>query len=122
VAVLVAAGPDNGVVVVTVNGELDLDSAPLLRAVFEDLLHRGAYRIVVDTGGLRFCDSIGLSALMTTHLACEAHGGFLRLARPTGPFLRLLGVVGVAHGITSYRTIEGASSGDATEIVEPATA
>ncbi|GHJ49396.1 hypothetical protein Cs7R123_67380 [Catellatospora sp. TT07R-123] len=103
---------DLGVAVVVLGPELDLDSAPLLRAVLSDLLDRGEFRIVVDAGALRFCDSVGLSALLLSHRACAAHGGFLRLAR-VGPLLGgLLAMVGLAEVLACYDTVPAAAAGD----------
>lgn len=103
--------------VVEVDGELDLDSAPMLRAVLDDAVDRGVTRIVVDVARLRFCDSIGLSVLLTTHLACAARGGFLRLAAPAEHLLHVLSVVGLDAQVISYRSIEAAVRGDAGQIV-----
>lgn len=103
--------------IVQVDGELDLDSAPMLRAVLDDAVDRGGSRIVVDAAALRFCDSVGLSVLLTTHFTCAARGGFLRLAGPSDQLLHLLSVVGLAAQVVSYRTVEAALSGDAEEIL-----
>jgi anti-anti-sigma factor len=77
--------PHHEVTVVEVRGELDIDSAPMLRAVLLDVVDRGTFRIVLDAERLRFCDSIGLSTLLTTHRACASAGGFLRLAAARVP-------------------------------------
>lgn len=106
--------------VVEVDGELDLDSAPMLRAVLDDAVDRGVARIVVDGSRLRFCDSIGLSVLLTTHFACAARGGFLRVAAPADQLLHLLSVVGLDVHVVSYRSVESAVRGDAQEIVTAA--
>ncbi|MDI1462122.1 STAS domain-containing protein [Catellatospora sp. KI3] len=103
---------DLGVVVVELIGELDLDSAPMLRAVLSDLLDRGRFRIVVDAGELRFCDSVGLSALLLSHRACAAQGGFLRLARVGELLANLLGMVGLSEVLTCYDSVAGAAAGD----------
>jgi anti-anti-sigma factor len=103
--------------VVEVDGELDLDSAPMLRAVLDDAVDRGVTRIVVDAGKLRFCDSVGLSVLLTTHFACAARDGFLRLAAPTEQLRHLLSVVGLDAHVVSYRTVEAAVRGDAGQIL-----
>lgn len=103
--------------IVEVAGELDLDSAPMLRAVLEDAVDRGDTRIVVDAANLRFCDSVGLSVLLTTHFSSEARGGYLRLAAPNEQLLHLLSVVGLAAHVISYRTVAGAVSGDPEQIL-----
>ena len=104
-------------IVVAVEGELDLDSAPMLRAVLDDAVDRGDTRIVVEAPGLRFCDSVGLSVLLTTHFTCEARGGFLRLAAPGDQLLHLLSVVGLSAHVIAYTSTEAAVRGDRAEIV-----
>ncbi|MBV1851763.1 STAS domain-containing protein [Catellatospora tritici] len=103
---------DLGVVVVALVGELDLDSAPILRAVFSDLLDRGQFRIVVDAGELGFCDSVGLSALLLSHRACATQGGFVRLARVGAVLGNLLAMVGLAEVLACYDTVAAAARGD----------
>jgi anti-anti-sigma factor len=115
VRVVQRAGVD--ATIVELDGELDLDSAPMLRAVLDDAVDRGDTRIVVDAAALRFCDSVGLSVLLTTHFTCKARGGFLRLAAPTDQLLHLLSVVGLAAHVISYRTVDAALSGDETQVV-----
>jgi anti-sigma B factor antagonist len=119
VAITIAERPEYGVTVVEIIGELDLDSAPMLRAVLGDLVDRDVTRIVLDAAALRFCDSIGLSVLLTTHRACVAIGGFLRLAAPPDFLLTLLAVVGLAEHVPAYRSVDAAGRGDDTQLVSP---
>ncbi|MEV0270319.1 STAS domain-containing protein [Hamadaea sp. NPDC050747] len=111
-SVRIVKRPDLGVSVVEVAGELDIDSAPAFRECLSGLVGDGVARIVVDVRRLRFCDSIGLSALVTTQQACVAQGGFLRLAGADQTLLRLLLIVGLSDYVQSYATVEAASSGD----------
>jgi anti-sigma B factor antagonist len=111
--------PHHEVTVVEVRGELDIDSAPMLRAVLLDVVDRGTFRIVLDAERLRFCDSIGLSTLLTTHRACASAGGFLRLAAAPAFLIRLLAVVGLAEHVPAYRSVAGAASADPGQLVPP---
>jgi anti-anti-sigma factor len=95
-------------VVLTLDGELDLDTAQVLYSRLEDVVGRGDWRIVVDASALTFCDSTGLSALLTAHQACTSAGGFLRLAAPDELLTRLLAVVGLQATIPIYPTVESA--------------
>jgi anti-sigma B factor antagonist len=95
-------------VLLTLSGELDLDTAPLLYSRLEDIVGRGIWRIVVDASGLEFCDSTGLSALLAAHQACESAGGYLRLAAPDHLLVRLLAVVGLQATIAVYPTVDSA--------------
>jgi len=111
---------DTGVspAIVTVRGQLDIDTAPELRATFDDLRAGAVKRIAADLTELDFCDSIGLSTLVVTHHYCVDAGGWLHLAGPT-PFLtRLLAVVGVAGTVPIYRSLRGALTGDQADLVQ----
>ena len=103
--------------VVVVEGELDLDSAPMLRAVMDDAVDRGVTRIVVDAAGLRFCDSVGLSVLLTTHFTCASRGGFVRLAAPGEQLLQLLSVVGLSAHVIAYSSLDAAVRDDRSAIL-----
>jgi anti-sigma B factor antagonist len=116
--VRIAERSELGISVVEVRGELDLDSTSLLRAALADLLDRGIHRIVLDVGKLRFCDSIGLSVLITTQHACRDSGGFLRLAAPGESLLRLLLIVGLTEHVVAYASVEAAARGDTAQIVQ----
>jgi len=96
--------------VVQPSGQLDMETAPRLRAAIEQLIRGGDRRIVVDLGRLTFCDSIGLSTLVVAHRTCAEDGGYLRLARPTPFILNLLTVIGVRDAIQVFDTVEAACS------------
>ena len=94
--------------VVQPSGQLDVETAPRLKAALDGLIDAGRTRIVVDLGRLTFCDSIGLSALVVAGRTCEAAGGFLRLARPNPFLLNLLTVVGVRDALHVYDSVQSA--------------
>jgi anti-anti-sigma factor len=94
--------------VVQPNGQLDMETAPRLRAAIDALIRDGARHIVVDLGGLTFCDSIGLSTLILAHRSCTGDGGYLRLARPNPFVLNLLTVVGVRDSVEIYDSVDAA--------------
>jgi anti-anti-sigma factor len=65
-------------------GELDLATAPELRATVEELLGSGFDDVVVDLADLTFLDSSGLHVLLALHAAAELDGYRFRL-RPGPP-------------------------------------
>ncbi len=98
-------------VVVTVRGDLDLDSGTTLATTLDQVLQRPAPRIVVDLSGIEFCDSTGLSALVAGHNRAAAVGGWLRLAAP-GDFLgRLLDTAGLTPRLAVYASVGDALAG-----------
>jgi anti-anti-sigma factor len=110
--IMVADRPVAGTTIVTLRGELDVDSAAQLHAALTDLLDRSIVKVVADLSGLGFCDSIGLSAFALTHNACVTAGGYLRIAAPTPFLLQVLTVVGLRDRIPIYESVEAACAGD----------
>ncbi|MEV6600818.1 STAS domain-containing protein [Actinoplanes sp. NPDC051346] len=92
--VSVIGDPDDTMVVI-VRGNLDLDTAPVLRTTLDQVLDRPVPRVVVDLSGVEFCDSTGLSAFVIGHRRAAAAGGWLRLAAPGDWLHGLLRTVGL---------------------------
>ena len=55
---------ENGIVVIAVKGEIDVETSPQLRECFDKLLAEGEHNYVIDMGGVDFIDSSGLAALV----------------------------------------------------------
>ncbi|KJK57682.1 STAS domain-containing protein [Saccharothrix sp. ST-888] len=83
-----------GVVVVSPSGELDHDSAALLKDCLAEAVGRADARVVVDCRGLSFCDSTGLNVLLVTRLQAEAARISLVLADVQPRFARVLELTG----------------------------
>lgn len=98
----------SGVAVLHLRGELDADTAPTLHAMLADLFERPVPRIVVDVSQLKFCDSIGLSAFITSKQVLTARGGWLCFAG-ANPFLaRLMATVGLNRYFAVFPDVDGA--------------
>ncbi|MET7683394.1 STAS domain-containing protein [Streptomyces sp. NPDC005423] len=85
-----ATGP-----VVEVAGELDYTSAPELRDLLTTLALPPGGRLVLDLGGMDFCDSSGLTALIVARNLAQAAGADLVLAAVPAHTLRVLRTVGL---------------------------
>ncbi|MBB2949185.1 anti-anti-sigma factor [Actinoplanes lutulentus] len=99
------------VIVVTVRGNLDLDSAPSLAVGLDQALSRDEPRVVVDLSRVEFCDSIGLSTFVVGHNRARAAGGWLRIAAPTEFLEQLLDTIGLAGRLGVYATVDDALAG-----------
>jgi anti-anti-sigma factor len=96
------------VAVLHLRGELDADTAAKLHATLADLLERPVPRIVVDLTDLKFCDSVGLSAFITSRQIIAGRGGWLSFAG-ANPFLsRLLVTVGLSRYFTIFPDVDQA--------------
>jgi anti-sigma B factor antagonist len=96
----VTVDPSGPAIAITVLGELDEGTAPGLVSQVGAAVEPGR-DVVIDLGGLGFCGSAGLSALILVERQVAASGGALRLTGP-GPFLvELLEMAGLDRLVTS---------------------
>src|SRR6266567_693505 len=75
----VRSGDAGEYALVTVGGELDIATAPELRACISDLAARGHARFVLDVKELEFIDALGLSALVAAYMTAQRRDGWLCL-------------------------------------------
>ncbi|WP_051386055.1 STAS domain-containing protein [Actinokineospora inagensis] len=79
------------------SGELDYATAPELTAMVAALpLPRGAI-LTLDLGELAFCDSSGLSALLTAYKRVTGVGGRLSVPAIDPNLARMLAITGLSH-------------------------
>lgn len=78
--------------VATVDGELDLATAPSLAGGLPPGVTAGNH-VVLDVARMTFCSAAGLDLFVTLHRHTEATGGSLRLAAPSIALRRVLGLV-----------------------------
>jgi anti-sigma B factor antagonist len=96
------------VAVLHLRGELDADTASQLHATLAGLLERPVPRIVVDLNDLKFCDSVGLSAFITSKQIIDARGGWLAFAG-ANPFLsQLMATVGLSRYFAIFPEVDDA--------------
>ncbi|WP_327342889.1 STAS domain-containing protein [Streptomyces europaeiscabiei] len=75
---------------ITLAGEIDLASAPLVRASLARCLRDGVRTIDVDLTPVTFCDCSGLNALLHAARQTTLAGGMLRLHHPPTGLARIL--------------------------------
>ena len=90
----------SGGVQATVRGELDESTAPKLIERIEGSVEPGQ-DLAVDLGGLTFCGSAGLSALILIERSVAGGGGSLTIARATPFVVQLLEMAGLDGLITA---------------------
>jgi anti-sigma B factor antagonist len=78
----------------TVDGDVDVTTAPKLIVAGRDALRAGTRTIVVNLSGVAFMDSAGLAALINLHRSVDRAGGRLVVVCPDGPVRRLFAVSG----------------------------
>ncbi|MFF8278775.1 STAS domain-containing protein [Streptomyces lateritius] len=102
-AVTSAPGPRPGVVVLSLTGELDHDTADALRSALRQW--SGAERILVDCHDLGFCDSTGLNVLLQARLHALEEGGRLELAGLRPPVARMFEITGARTVFRVYENV-----------------
>jgi anti-anti-sigma factor len=104
--------------VLTLNGELELISAPQLADCLDQVIHHGCTEIVLDVSGLLFCDSSGLRTFVITAKRCALARGWLRLAGPRPHLVRVLTVTGLLTAIPTYANLNAAIDGHASDRID----
>ncbi|MFC4530287.1 anti-sigma factor antagonist [Sphaerisporangium dianthi] len=99
-------------VVVAVEGELDLFTAPFLRDEVRDAIKQDSSRLVLDLGSLSFMDSSGLSVLIEAWRLATGEGGGVSLAAPQAPVARILRTTGLDRRIKVYPDVDTAISAE----------
>jgi anti-anti-sigma factor len=79
---------------ITLAGEIDVESAPLIRNALARCLRDGIRTIDVDLTTVTFCDCSGLNAFLGASRLTAAAGGSLRLHYPGPAVSRLLDLTG----------------------------
>lgn len=90
----------DGTIVVTVRGEADIDSAPVLRAAITAVADQNPAAVTLDLAGLDFIDSCGTSVLVEAQLRASREGWKLTLRNLAPQAARVLGVAGLAAKFT----------------------
>ena len=107
--------------VVSIEGELDLHTAPELEQALGTILARGGRSVVVDLAGLEFIDSAALAALLRALPRFRARGGRFLLVTEDRRVLRTLEITGLDRTFdieprlgTAVEQVLSASMGSAT--------
>jgi anti-anti-sigma factor len=103
-AALSVRGQD-GYTIVTISGELDIASVPVLREQLLGLLRPHASRIVIDLSGVTFCDASGLAMLVGASRRAGQLDGVLRLAAPPPLVATLLRLTGLDLRFEIFATV-----------------
>ena len=100
---------------VTVVGELDVYTCPILRTELETLARLGRAHIVLDLGALEFTDSSGLGVMVGALKRATAANGSLRMACAPEYLLKMLRITGLAKLFTITKNLEQALADETTE-------
>jgi anti-sigma B factor antagonist len=112
VRLLAADEYDQDAAVLSVHGEIDLGTAPMLREALLPALEHQTGPVVVDLCEVPFMDSTGVHLLVDTLQQLRLEHRRLAIAcREGGPVHRVLGLVGLLDTVAVYRSRESALIG-----------
>jgi anti-sigma B factor antagonist len=95
VITLSTSSGDNGTVTVTVVGEVDTFTAPVLRSSLDTQLEQSPKDLIIDLSGVQFLGSAGLAVLVETQKTARAKDVGLTLIATTRAVTRPLEVTGL---------------------------
>jgi anti-anti-sigma factor len=111
----ISSEPRDSVTLISVQGELDLATAPELAELTTRLLEQGDSRLVYDLSGLTFCDSTGLTVFVRAKNRIDELGGRLSLAAPSPIVHRVLDVSGLLQVLDTRPSVADAVAAAAGE-------
>ncbi|NJC68717.1 STAS domain-containing protein [Planosporangium thailandense] len=89
---------------VTLAGEIDMSTAGRLSAAVSELLNPAPPRVVLDLGGVTFCDSQGLGTLVVLSRKASLAQSVLVLVNVGDFLLRVLDITGLRDALMIQET------------------
>lgn len=94
--------------IVSVQGEIDVATAPQLRDELLILDASGHSSVIVDLEEVGFMDSTGLGVLVSGLKRSRAGGGELSVVCSRAPLLKVFNLTGLSDLLTIYPSVESA--------------
>ena len=88
---------------VVVQGEIDMQTAPQLERVLDDVIAKGALLVTLDLEGVDFLDSSGLRVVLAASRQLTAQDGQLLLEGASPAVERVLEVTGLIERLRQSR-------------------
>jgi anti-anti-sigma factor len=83
--------------VVTINGEIDMQSGPHLRDQLLGIIRRHGARLALDLTGVTFIDCAGINVLLAVRRRAQLEGGSLRVLRASPHVRRIIALTRLDH-------------------------
>ena len=94
--------------VLSLRGEIDVYTAPLLRQALLDLIGQGARDVVVDMGEVDFLDSTGLGVLVEGLKRVKTRGGEFSIVATQDKILKIFDITGLNKAFLIRGSVEDA--------------
>jgi anti-sigma B factor antagonist len=95
----ISARTRDGIHTLTLSGELDVASAPMLDEALDEACATEPTEIVIDLGRVEFMDSTGLSSLLRGRTLCEQHRCAYSLTPAQRPVERVFETTGLRRAL-----------------------
>jgi anti-sigma B factor antagonist len=100
---------DGSACVLTVRGEVDVYTSPLLKSHLAEAIDEGCLDIVVDLDGVGFIDSSGLGALVSGLRRVKERSGSLRIVCTKDSILKVFRITGLDKVFPIMSSVEEAA-------------
>lgn len=94
--------------VVVVTGDVDLHTAPVLRAQVLSVVQHGVRHLVLDLAQVDFVDSTGLSTFIVLLQSAQEAGGSFRIASVPDRLVRMVTMTGITQVLPVHDTVADA--------------
>lgn len=98
----------SGLVVLRLAGELDLYTGLRLRTAVADVLRGPGAGVIADLSGLDYCDSTGMTEIITAHHRAAEAGSSFSVAALSPVMAQLFRVAGLDQLLTLHASVEEA--------------
>jgi anti-sigma B factor antagonist len=100
--------PREGVALITIQGQLDVYTAPQLRQTLADLLNRDVSTVILDVSPVEYVDSTALGVLIGAVRRVSERSGSLKLVCNNERIRRIFQITGLAKIFEIYTTVPDA--------------
>ncbi|WP_369217111.1 STAS domain-containing protein [Streptomyces flavofungini] len=101
----------NGIRVVTLHGEIDLDTVAAVRDALVAPGSEGFACVVADLSAVTYLDSSGTNVFVAAHRVMNDVGGWLRIAGARESVRRVIELIGLDLAVDCHPTLQQALAG-----------
>jgi anti-sigma B factor antagonist len=100
----------NGIVICYIKGDIDINSSPQIRKVFERLADEKTDKILINLNEVSYIDSSGLATMVEMLKRTRGYGGRIKLSNLAAKVKSLFEITKLEKLFDIYETEEEASS------------
>jgi len=101
---------ENGIVILTLDGEVDLYNAPSLKEEIKKCIDERKYNVVIDFEKVTYIDSSGIGALISSMSNLKKYQGALKITNITGSVKKVFELTKLTSFFEIYNSVNEAIS------------